>query len=97
MADLLADVPKLEESLAEDCEGPLTFAERFKAVSEMKTDSSPGSDGLPSEFYKEFFNVIGHHFVAVVNDTLEHGCLSTSQRTGYVTLLCKDKAKSESR
>lgn len=96
MADLLADVPKLEESLAEDCEGPITFAECSKAVSEMKADSSPGSDGLPSEFYKEFFSIIGHHFVAVVNDALEYGCLSTSQRTGYVTLLCKDKDKSES-
>jgi len=34
------------------CEGPLTEKECFEALKKMESDKTPGTDGLPAEFYK---------------------------------------------
>jgi len=36
------------------CEGKLTKAECLEALKSMDSDKSPGSDGLPADFYKAF-------------------------------------------
>ena len=36
------------------CEGPLTLAEYLESLKTMKTGKSPGTDGIPAEFYKVF-------------------------------------------
>ena len=41
-----------EQSL---CEGPLTEMECLEALKKMESDKTPGTDGLPAEFYKVFF------------------------------------------
>ena len=39
----------------EHCEGVLSFEEAKEAMPLMKNAKTPGSDGLPAEFYKKFF------------------------------------------
>ena len=40
------------------CEGMLTKAECLQALKSMKSGKTPGSDGLPGEFYNVFWNEI---------------------------------------
>jgi hypothetical protein len=54
----------------------------------MVNDKSPGSDGLPAEFYKAFFPEFGHIFVSIANSQYQHE-LALSQRLGIINLLPK--------
>jgi hypothetical protein len=54
----------------------------------MASNKSPGSDGLPAEFYKEFFPNIGPLFINIANAQIAQP-LSPSQRLGVITLLPK--------
>jgi hypothetical protein len=54
----------------------------------MANDKSPGSDGLPAEFYKAFFPEFGHIFVSIANSQYQHE-LALSQRLGIINLLPK--------
>ena len=44
----------LSDSERVSCEGDLTKDELFMALGGLQTGKSPGSDGLPTEFYKAF-------------------------------------------
>ena len=89
----------IDESLSSEeqllLEGPITLEETKRALFSMGTGKTPGSDGLPAEFYKEFFNVIGNDMCEVINDIFQQGQLSPSQRTGLITLIFKNKGSPE--
>ena len=86
----LEGLPTLTPEQATQCEGPLTVKECVTALKAMKSMKTPGSDGLPKEFYEKFFYLFGEDFVKVMNDACDCGLMSPSQRLGYITLLCKD-------
>jgi len=91
----LKSLPQLRAGRADLCEGPLTVQECHEAIKGMKAFKTPGSDGLPKEFYERFFRLFGGDFVHVINQACEDGLLSPSQRLGYITLLCKDKTHAD--
>jgi hypothetical protein len=69
---------------AEICEGPYTYSDEcWRAICLMANDKSPGSDGLPAEFYKAFFPEFGHIFVSIANSQYQHE-LALAQRTGII-------------
>ncbi|PIK37419.1 hypothetical protein BSL78_25748 [Apostichopus japonicus] len=69
--------------------GGITTVELWKALSKMKNGKSPGSDGLPREFYRTFWAIIGPDIRAVFEDAFQNGLLNQSQRLGMITLLPK--------
>ncbi|PIK54252.1 hypothetical protein BSL78_08879 [Apostichopus japonicus] len=69
--------------------GEITTVELWKALSKMKNGKSPGSDGLPREFYRTFWAIIGPDIRAVFEDAFQNGLLNQSQRLGMITLLPK--------
>ena len=71
------------------CEGELTLNECFEAVSQLSSNKSPGSDGLPIEFYRCFWSLLGPDLVAILNYSYTHGSLSDTQRRGIIRLLFK--------
>ena len=71
------------------CEGDLTIEECSKALSNMPSAKSPGVDGLPAEFYRRFWTLLGPDLVEVYNFCYRHGRLCKSQRQGAITLLYK--------
>ena len=85
------NLPRVPPDLYEQCEGDLTYEEAFEAIKLMKNGKTPGSDGLPAEFYKCFFPIFGHDFVAMINLCNYLGKLSPSQRLSLITLLCKNR------
>ena len=58
---------KLNETEQESCEGLLTKAECLKAFKDMQCNKTPGSDGLPADFYKVFWNDIADYFLKSIN------------------------------
>jgi hypothetical protein len=79
------------------CEGDVTSAECLVALKSFKNNKSPGIDGLPYEFYKHFWPVIGEDLVGVFNDCLAQGSLSFTQRTGLISLLHKKNDKMDTK
>ena len=84
------NIPTLTEDAATTCEGYITLAECKRALNSMSNQKTPGSDGLPKEFYVFAFPYIGDSFVNFLNHSLDVGVLAPSQRKGLITLICKD-------
>jgi hypothetical protein len=57
----------------------------------MAAGKSPGEDGLPAEFYKEFFSDIGPILIKIAN-AQSNRPLARSQRKGIIALLPKKTA-----
>ena len=71
---------QLPEEMASTCEGEITEAECTKALSTMQNNKSPGSDGLTTEFYRSFWDIISTYVVNSFNYAFKNGNLSISQR-----------------
>ena len=50
---------------------------------------SPGPDGIPAEFYREFSNMIANELLRVYNEMYEEGALQGSFREGEIAFLYK--------
>jgi len=55
----------------------------------MDSDKSPGSDGLPADFYKVFWNSISDLLLKAFNYAYENGQFSVSQRRRVIKLIPK--------
>ena len=66
---------KLNLTEQESCEGLLTKGECLNALKNMECNKTPGSDGLPAEFYKVFWNDIADFFLKSINQvTMQDSC-----------------------
>lgn len=88
--DFLTILPKLDKDQMNKCEGMIKYHECELAISLLNNNKTPGSDGLPKEFYSMYLEVMGQGFVEMLNNCLKFGLLSESQRLGLITLLCKN-------
>lgn len=71
------------------CDGLLSVAEVHSALKGAATGKSPGSNGLPVEFYSRFWHIIGKDLVDVLNRSFQTGQLPKSLRGALITLLFK--------
>ena len=53
------------------CEAPLSSKECLEALKSMASEKSPGTDGLPSEFYKVFWEEIGESLTSALDFSLK--------------------------
>ena len=83
----------LSTSERDSCEGDFTKEELFGALGGLQTGKAPGSDGLPTEFYKAFWEDLGDVLVTVLNENFRLGVLTDSQREGLLRLLYKKDDK----
>ena len=79
----------LSSDQAASCNGHISSNEAFAALTGMAKSKSPGSDGLPVEFYLSFWNVIGSDLVEVLNASFDSGLLPSSQREALISLIFK--------
>jgi exonuclease III len=80
---------KLEDSQAESLEHMINIIECKKALDEMPSNKSPGSDGITAEFYKKFWPELKDYFDLCITKAYNTGKLSHDQRTGIITLIPK--------
>ena len=71
------------------CEGLVTENECLTALREFKNGKSPGTDGLPAEFYRRFWSELGTDMSASFNYAFSTGTLSISQKRGIISLIPK--------
>ena len=67
----------------------MTKTECLKALKEMDSNKTLGSDGLPAEFYKMFWNDIADFLLGSINYAYQTGQLSVSQKRGIIKLIPK--------
>ena len=60
-----------------------------RVLSKFKENKSPGSDGLPIEFDKQFCHLLKNHMTTLFNEALGNEKLSDSQNQGILTMLHK--------
>ena len=70
-------------------DGLLTELECLNALKDMEPDKSPGTDGLPSEFYQMFWSEVSKPLLEALNYGFEIGQLSISQKRGIIKLIPK--------
>ena len=59
------------------------------ALKDFDNNKTPGTDGLPAEFYRFFWPDICHDLLTSYNFASQHGMLSISQRRGIISLIPK--------
>ena len=81
---------KLSEKDKQDLENNLTLKDLKEALDDTESEKSPGCDGIPYEFYKHFWPLLGNDLIPAVMYSRNHKhALSVSQRTSVITLLFK--------
>ncbi|MBN3292510.1 YTX2 protein, partial [Polypterus senegalus] len=85
----LQDLPQLPNADVAQLNREVTFAELTTALGQLKTGKVPGIDGIPVEFYKEFWDVIGLDLLEVFRWSFKTGLLPQSCRRAVITLLPK--------
>lgn len=72
-----------------NCDGLISKDELLIALKGLPTGKSPGSDGLPTEFYLAFWNDLCDSLVLVLNERFRLGVMTDSQREGLIRLIHK--------
>ncbi|KAK3552296.1 hypothetical protein QTP86_009436 [Hemibagrus guttatus] len=85
----LVGLPKLSERAARELDRELSLEELHEALQRMDNGRASGIDGLPAEFYKAFWAVIGQDVLDVLRDSIRRGELPLSCRRAVLTLLPK--------
>jgi hypothetical protein len=87
---ILANLPTLNDYQQEILDSAISYDELSTAVSKSNNNKSPGIDGLPSEFYKTFWTLIGKDFLEVFLSSIEHSNLPLSCRRAVLTMIPKE-------
>lgn len=85
----LNELPKLKKDSADALDKPLILEELRAAVFGMQNGRTPGLDGLPVEFFKAFWSVIGQDLLDMLNASIAEGKLPLSYRRAVLTLVPK--------
>ena len=67
----------------------ISTIELESAVRSLKDGKASGIDGLPGEFYKPFWNIVGPDLLDVLDESIRDGELPVSCRRAVVCLLPK--------
>lgn len=86
---------RLSDQERKDQSGPFTMNELDAVKKKMKSNSSPGNDGLTSEFYDRCWNFISHDLLDVINEASVTGRLPLSMTQAIITLIYKNKGERE--
>ena len=83
------NISKLPEELTDSCKGKITFDECEKILGSLQTGKTSGNDGIPIEFYRAFWPLIGAFMVDSYNEAYDKKEMSSSQKQAIVTLIEK--------
>ena len=73
---------KLNDNMKESIESNITYDQVLSSLKTMLNNKSPGYDGFTVEFFKFFWNDLGHFLVRSINYAFRKGELSVTQNRG---------------
>ena len=82
---------KCDDAAQRDLSKKISKEELFEALKGTEKNKSPGIDGIPYEFYIQFWEMIGEDLTEMINFCFKRGKLSVSQRRAVITLIPKGK------
>ena len=82
-------LPKLDFNDTSTLGDQISEKECYEAIMTFANDKSPGSDGLPAEFYKVFWPEIKNLLCSVYNNSFQVKSLPQSMRRSVISLLPK--------
>lgn len=85
-------IPLQESSLADS---PLSLADILQAIENLKPNKTPGLDGLPSEFFQQFKDLLAPLLLAFWEESFFHKALPCSINACVIKLLHKRGAKDD--
>ena len=87
-------IPKLSEEEKRSCKGKILLNECELILETFQNNKAPGNDGIPVEFYKKLWPLIGEPFIKCVNECFENKEVSSSQKQAVITLIEKKRERS---
>lgn len=81
---------KLSDKDKHSLDGYITWTDAKETLDRMKSNDSPGSDGFTLEFFKVFWEKLGHFVVKSINYAYDHVTLSKTPRYGIITCVPKE-------
>ena len=83
------DIPQINDEDKETLDNNISIDEIAQAVKDLPNSKSPGSDGLPIDFYKIFWAKIKIIAYESINYAITEGKMSNDQRSGILSLIPK--------
>ena len=74
---------------------PITETELLFTIKQMALGKTPGPDGIGSEFYRKYWNIIAKDFTQVINDIYSSGNIPDEMKMGIITLIYKNNDKKD--
>ena len=71
------------------CEGEVSLEEYYEVLQMFSNGKAPDNDGLAADFYKGFWDLLGHQFTDALNYSYKHGELSNSLKQAIIRLIDK--------
>lgn len=89
MDELFKDLPKLTDKQRNQLDFQIDIDELTKAVKQLSIGCVPGIDGLPADFYKQFWDLLKDDLLEVFKSSYRKKELPTSCRRAVLSLLPK--------
>jgi len=80
------EIPQIDKG---DIDITINEDKLYEVVKSFACNKSPGSDGLPIEFYRKFWQKIKPYLLAAYKSTIDTGELTLTQKQGVITLIPK--------
>lgn len=82
-------IPCIDDDFAKLCEADITIFELDKAVDSLSLNKSPGCDGLTSNFYHHFWNLLKDLFFLMLKAATDNLSFPPTMKQGVITLIPK--------
>ena len=72
---------------------PIRKVEVMQAIKDLQNNNAPGQDGLTTEFYKAFHNLLTDPLLKMLSYSFKSGALPTTMMDANISLILKKKNK----
>lgn len=85
------NLPQLNKQQIDTLKLPLSEQELSNALKHMPNNKSPGPDGFPAEFYKQFWSILSPLFIRLICESKQKSKLLDIMNIATIALLLKPR------
>lgn len=87
--NLIQFTPTVSAEFKDNCDKPISNTELVEALKHMEPGKAPGIDGLSTEFYSSFWDIIETPLLNMYKECIENNEMSTTMKQGLINLIPK--------